>query len=162
MRQLIFIVFCSLSLLAFGQEKIKLQNISLLESSDAEYKVILISAPWCGICKSNKKLLEHSDKLAKEGNSRFAFYEILEDEESPLTFNGKTYYYEQYGLSNGQHQFIDYLFNGQAPTYPSFVIFDRNNVALASYSGFVNESSWSEIFGTILNHRALPDSESNN
>ena len=179
MKRFLLLVFTLATFFSFGQKSVEFHPISELDKDTSAYKVILVSAPWCGICKANHEMIEKSDAIFDVVSSSVMFFEMENDFTEAIEFDNKTFHFVQRGPTVGEHQFVEYLIESSEVVYPTFVLFNgilasiivtlpigylkaSHEVKIGTYRGFVNESDWFEIFGTILNHLASPDSVTSN
>ena len=162
MKNRLLLVFSLLTFFSFGQKSVEFHSITELNQDTSAYKVILVSAPWCGICKTNHEMIENSETIFDTASSSVTFFEMENDYTEAIEFDNKTFHFIQRGLSVGEHQIIEYLVESGEAVYPTFVLLNGENQKIGTYRGFVNESDWLEIFGTILNHLASPDSVTSN
>ena len=160
MKCIILIAFALSALKINAQNVISIESINKWDDTSDKYKVIFINAEWCAICKSNLNLIESSSAIEEAALGEFVFFNLEEEYDSPIQFNGQQYQYVQTGMDTGRHQLIDSLLTNVS--YPSFVFLTRTNEIITTYSGFINESELPTILGAILNHIASPDSERNN
>lgn len=132
------------------------EGITFLPAPEIElgintYTVVMLSADWCAICKSNKRALEKSSEVKKGTRGKFTFYELMENEEASINFGEKTFHYVPSGINVGRHEFLDLLLDpSESAGYPTFVILDQQGELVSKTSGFLSESDWVKICKNLV------------
>lgn len=148
-----FIIVISLFLFglsAHSQDRKSILPIAQYKANDG-YKIVMVSANWCGVCNSNKRQIEKSDSIKSLIEDGISFYEILDSHSAPINFNDHTYNFIPTGQSTGQHQFVDFLLDSPTQiTYPSFVVLNENNDVLVVLEGFTEEKEWIALIQNLI------------
>lgn len=131
-----------------GSAQVKLKSVSSIDSTGT-YKILLISADWCSICKKSKFLIENSIKIDSITKSDIKFYAFNVEEQNKIQFNNFTYHYLPNGIDSGQHEFTLFLFESKVPKIPTFIIFDKNNNEIVRYNTYLNEDDWVQLLSSL-------------
>lgn len=164
MKLRIAIITLFVSLTYFGQAQIELQSMDQLNTKGDYGKIILITADWCNICRSNKEIILQSEELSAITKDKISFYEFPQYYDAEVEFSGKTYLPDPSHQLLGGHELLNEFFSmdDNEEFYPTFIIIDNAQNIIGTYQGLLNESDLLMVSRIILNQTASPDSDRNN
>lgn len=135
MRYFVVILFLS-SFFTYSQElHLPINEIE----NDSTIKIILITADWCSVCKTQKAIIDGIDPKDKDS---ILIYEFDLDYRGDIELNNNWYSYKSTGLNIGNHEFSSFLFEDESISTPTTVVLNSDNQIIGRYSGLLNESDF--------------------
>ncbi len=162
MKRFIPVILFFFAFPGFGQQ-VRFGSIEVLPEDSSLYRIIFVSADWCGICCKNRQIIEDSKSIAEVANGQVSFFELKESSEEVVRWNNQLYHFEATGPNEGRHALVGW-FMKQAGTksFPLFIIANRDDEIIGSYSGLISESEMVSLVSTMVMRRQLPDSVTSN
>lgn len=145
MRIIIFILLLSFNL----SSQVEIKPISEIENA-SPYKIILLTADWCQICRKEKEVIKKSKSIDSLTKGNCSFFEFNTESKDVVFFDKKEYGFSPNGLNTGSHEFTSFLSNGNAPTLPSVYIYNENNQLIQHFDGFLSEGDWFQLLSNLL------------
>lgn len=168
MKNLLLIIFVSVSVLSFSQEK-KTPSINWMSMQEAleasatpdNKKKIFIDAytDWCGWCKKMDKSTFLDSSVIAYMNENYYAVKFDAETQDTISYRGVDFTNSSPGAKKKggrgtYHYFASALLDGQL-SYPSYVILDEKHTRMAIYKGFMDIPSLVTVlkFFTLNQHQ---------
>jgi thioredoxin-related protein len=152
---LFFSVYYSSCCITIAQERATLETYSF---EDTTTKTALSNLPmavflytdWCRFCNAMKQNTFTDPQVIQQLNTDYYYIPFNAEHKEPVTIKGKIFNFKPSGNNQGMHELAKALTAyQQKPTFPSFLIINKDMEILYEQSGFIDATTMNQILKTV-------------
>ena len=152
-KHLLFLPIFLTCLSAFSQDKqvvkLSLNEVENAMENDERMIVLQLSTDWCVYCKMQNRQLSKNTELTAFLKEKTYYINLDAETKDTLLFNKIVYSPSSY--KNGLHDFtLAVSGEHQQPTFPMWVIFNKDHEIVYRQSGLVKTKDLAEVLKTFL------------
>lgn len=128
--------------------ELALEEIEEAMKTDERLIVMQLSTDWCVYCKMQDRQLSKDKGINRFLEERTYYINLDAESKDSLSFNNILYNPSPY--PNGLHEFTLAVSGSQQPSFPMWVIFNKDHEIIYRQSGLVKTKDLSEVLKTLL------------